>query len=328
MALRRKNNPAVNRLLAEGFTEQEWHYGPLPQGAFFGNARRNGIRLEREMKLFAYRAIVGLLLLAAGCQPPPPEEHSSILILRKDLGSTVPPGLVMRAKTDHVGLLKEGLSKYDKLPVKDYTCVFVKQEKLGGSLGKEQDVKVKFLGTPFSVAMVWTKNPPLGDALLFVEGEYKDKKGRSQMVVRPKSSLRWLVGKSVLRLPDGPDARRNSLRPVTKFGFQNALENLLEVYKKAIAAGDCKMQYDGATEVGGRKCIVLTRILPAGKGYPTKTTEICLDTETLLPLRIVGYDWDNSLLCNYEYHNVKLNPGLKAKDFTPKANGIAPPKTK
>jgi hypothetical protein len=115
---------------------------------------------------------------------------------------------------------------------------------------------------------------------------------------------------------------------VTKFGFRNGLESLRKVYETAIAAGDCKMQYDGVTEVGGRKCVVLTRILPKKKSYPAKVTETCLDVETLLPLRIVGYDWDNSLLCNYEYHEVKLNPGLKPANFAPKANGIAPPKTK
>ncbi|MBN1554962.1 MAG: DUF1571 domain-containing protein [Phycisphaerae bacterium] len=278
------------------------------------------------MKSFVGFLCVGLFLLAAGCQPPAPLEHSSILKLSNDMDNQVPADVLNLAKTDHVALLKKGVEKYDAMPVKDYTCLFVKQEKLGGRLGDEQNVAIKFLGDPFSVAMVWTKNPPLGDALIYVEGEYKNNKGVSQMLVRPKPAFQWLVGKSVLKLPDGPDAMRNSLRPVTKFGFRNGLVSLLEVYEPAIAAKECKMQYDGVTEVGGRKCVVLTRILPEGKDYPARITETCLDIELLLPLRIVGYDRDNSLLCNYEYHEVKLNPGLKPRDFTPQANNIAPPK--
>lgn len=279
------------------------------------------------MKFPVYGLLVVMILVSVGCQAKP-IEHTSILTLSKDMDDKVPPDVLKLAKTDHVALLKKGIAQYDAMPIEGYTCRFIKREKIGGSLKKQQAVDVKFHGEPFSVAMTWTENPPLGDALIFVEGKYKDKNGQSRMLVRPIASLRWLVGKSVLKLPDGPDAMRNSLRPVTKFGFRNGLASLLEVYEQAIAAGECKMHYDGVTDVGGRKCVVLTRVLPEGKGYPAKITESCIDVETLLPLRIVGYDWDNSLLCNYEYHDVKLNPGLQQDNFTPKANDIAPPKKK
>lgn len=279
------------------------------------------------MKSPAYSFVLGVVLMSIGCQTPP-LEHASVLKLDTNSDAKVPPDVLTPAKTDHVALLKKGIARYDAVPVKGYTCRFVKREKIGGSLREEQAVDVKFLGDPFSVAMTWTKNPPLGDAMIYVEGQYKDDKGVSLMLVRPKPAFQWLAGKSVLKLPDGPEAMQHSLRPVTKFGFRNGLVSLLEVYEKAVAAGDCQMRYDGVTDVGGRKCVVITRILPEGKGYPAKVTEACLDVETLLPLRIVGYDWDNSLLCNYEYHDVKLNPGVKPEDFTPQANGIVPPKTK
>ncbi len=279
------------------------------------------------MKIFAYNFVWVGMLLAVGCQTPA-MEHTSILKLTKDSDAQVPPEVLKLAQTDHVALLKKGIEKYDALPVQGYTCEFVKQEKIGGALKDEQAVNVKFLDQPFSVAMVWTKNPPLGDALIYVEGQYKDDKGTSQMLVRPKAAFQWLVGKSVLKQPDGAEAKQNSLRPVTKFGFRNGLVSLLEVYEQALAAGDCTMRYDGVTQVDGRTCVVITRTLPDGKGYPAGVTETCIDVETLLPMRLVGYDWDNSLQCNYEYHNVKLNPGMTPDDFTPQANGIEPPKTK
>ena len=45
-----------------------------------------------------------------------------------------------------------------------------------------------------------------------------------------------------------------------------------------------------------------------------------------MPLQLIGYDWDNRLLCNYEYRDVKFNVPLTEKDFTPQSNDIHPPK--
>ncbi|HPS53519.1 MAG TPA: DUF1571 domain-containing protein, partial [Phycisphaerae bacterium] len=114
------------------------------------------------------------------------------------------------AETDHIGLLKMALAEYDKKNIKSYTCRFIKQEKLRGRLHEEQHVDVKFLAEPFCVAMTWVKNAPKADAIVYVEGKFPNSKGRCQMVVRPTSGfLQWLVGGSVLRLPDGDDVMQN-----------------------------------------------------------------------------------------------------------------------
>ncbi len=272
--------------------------------------------------------LVGLVAVA-GCatQEPAKLEHSSILELSDADQALVSPKILKLAKSDHLALLAEAVESYEKLKIHDYTCLFVKQETMNGRLGDEQNIEVKFMPSPFSVFMNWTKNAPLGDRLVFVEGQYKDSKGRSRMVVRPKGGFaRMLVGKSVLKLPDGPDALKSTLRPCTMFGFRNGLQSLIDIYALAKKNGDLKQSFGGMTEIGGRKCIVLVRELPEKKEYPSKITEICLDIETLMPLRIIGYDWKNRFSCNYEYHDVIFNAGLKEKDFTPKACGIAPPK--
>ncbi|RKY26435.1 MAG: hypothetical protein DRP83_04295, partial [Planctomycetota bacterium] len=131
------------------------------------------------------------------------------------------------AETDHLALLKMGLAQFQQRGIPSYTCTFVKRERIRGKLGKEQHIDVKFREKPFSVAMKWTKNPPLGDALVFVDGKFKNSDGRSQMVVRPAAKLlQKLTGGSVLRLPDGRDALKSTLRPCTYFGFQNGLKSL------------------------------------------------------------------------------------------------------
>ena len=229
------------------------------------------------------------------------------------------------AKTDHVKLLDYAQKKVEKNPLlASYKCTFVKQERMRGKMGKEQQMAVKFREAPFSVAMDWKKNPGKGNAILYIEGKYKHKKtGKSQMVVRPTSGfLRKLVGGSVLREPDGKDAMRETLRPCTMFGFKNSLENLLVVYRDARKRKEGSETFDGFCDVNGRKCFRIIRTLPKHDRYPAKKTVVCLDVETLAPLSIVGYGWDDKISSNYEYRDLDMNVSLSDEHFTPKANGI------
>jgi hypothetical protein len=227
------------------------------------------------------------------------------------------------AETDHIALLERALEEFDARGPIGYTCTFIKQERIGSTVGKEQHIHVKFMPRPFSVAMHWTKNSPTGDALLYVDGKYKDESGRSQMVVRPANGLlRGITGGSVLRLPDGPDAMKATLRPCTEFGLRNSLQSLLDVYRRAKENGELNMSFGGFSKVGDRYCFVLERTLPDNPDYPAKLTKICLDVDTLLPLQVYGTNWQDEFLCNYEYHNMNFDAGLTAEDFTPAANDI------
>ncbi len=224
------------------------------------------------------------------------------------------------AREDHIELLELCLANYQS-NYQDFTCTFLKQERLHGRLGAEQEIQVKHMRSPFSVAMTWIRNAPIGDKVLYVEGQYNN-----QMLVRPKGKLlRGLVGGSVRRQPDGPEAMKNTLRPVSYFGFERGLERLLEVYRKADAAGDLQTAFGQYAEVAGRECVKLTRILPPKDDYPSYKTHTYIDLEYLLPLCIEGYDWDENLQCRYTYKDLKFNLGLTEDDFTPQANGIKTP---
>ena len=128
------------------------------------------------------------------------------------------------------------------------------------------------------------------------------------------------------RPPDGKDAMKNTLRPVSMFGFKRGMSNLLKVYRQAEKKGHLKQEFGGYVNVAGRDAIVLLRYLPPKENYPAHKTEICIDLETLVPIRIQGFDWDGLCTSRYVYKDVKFNAGLDSDDFTPKANGIADPK--
>ncbi|MFA6132890.1 MAG: DUF1571 domain-containing protein [Phycisphaerae bacterium] len=224
------------------------------------------------------------------------------------------------ARTDHVALLEYCLKNYEGR-YHDYTCTLIKQEQINHVVGKEQQMDVKFLDAPFSVAMKWTpETAPVGDRVVYVEGKYGN-----QMLVRPKGMLGQLVG-TVMRQPDGAEAMKNTLRPVNKFGFKNSLEALLTVYRQAQAAGELKEDFGGYAEVDGRKSIVLVRHLPPRDQYPSCKTVTFIDMEYLVPIAIEGYDWEQKLSSRYIFRNIKFNMGLTPSDFLPTANDMKMPK--
>jgi len=281
------------------------------------------------------RVFVGLLLAGLFCI----QCTQSVTVggSKLEKASTAEAGdkLEKLAKEDHIAFLEMCLRNYDE-KYHDYTCTLIKQEIIRGAQKPEQWMNVKFSEKPFSVAMKWLNETPkgalsndqvkklyvpMGDRILYIEGKYDNK-----MVIRISNPLlRGLLG-TQKRPPDGPDAMKNTLRPVSMFGFKRGLANLLDVYKTARDKGHLKQEFGGYVNVAGRDAIVLLRHLPPKEDYPAKRTEICIDLETLVPIRIKGFDWDGQCTSRYIYKDVEFNVGLDETAFTPKANEIAAPK--
>ncbi len=216
------------------------------------------------------------------------------------------------ARTDHVALLRLCLDSYQGR-FQDYTCTFVKQERIGGRVGDQQTIAVQFTDKPFRVGMAWTENPPIGDRVLYVEGRYDN-----HMLVRPAAKLARMFVPTAKRLPDSPEVLKSTLRPVNLFGFRRSIESLIEVYEQARTRGELREEFGGYAEVGGRPVIVLNRYLPNAHDYPAHLTKIYIDTEYLLPIMVEGYGWnDDEFLCRYVYRDMKFNVGLTGGDFEP-----------
>ncbi len=268
------------------------------------------------------RLIVGILLAAMFCvqctQPDVLRGNLEVAAIGDGTVESISQGRIKElerlAETDHVTLLKQALANYSK-SYQDYTCTFTKKERVNGKSRDKQEIQVKFIDQPFSVAMRWTKNAPVGDRILYIEGKYN-----GQMLVQPKGFLGTLFG-TVKRSPDGPDAMANTRRPVTLFGFKRMMESLLEVNELAASRGEGKFTFEGY-KTKARKVMVLKRILPPKKDYPAKTTVWYLDVDHLVPVGMKASDWDDQETCQYSYSNVKFNVGLTENDFTPKANGM------
>ena len=120
----------------------------------------------------------------------------------------------------------------------------------------------------------------------------------------------------------------STLRPITMFGFENSLKNLLAVYRRARQGGDLVEEFGGFGQIGGRDVIILVRKLPASDDYPSAKTITYIDMEYLVPIMIEGYDWttpESRLMCRYVFQDIQFNMDLPDDRFTPQANDMNNP---
>ena len=230
------------------------------------------------------------------------------------------------ARTDPLGLLETALQNYHR-SVRDYTTTFIKQERIAGKLRPEQHIDVKFKHDPFSVVMHWIKNADKARRVIYVNGQDVDGQGRDLAVIEPQGAIaRMLV--PAIKLPiNGTEANAASRRPIDQFGFENALQLILEYCYLSRDNGGLDLRYVGPGRIDNRDTYVLERTLPydgSDGQYPDRKLVIHLDQQWLLPTACYCYadDQKQELLASYTYHNVHLNVGLTDQDFTRHANGL------
>jgi hypothetical protein len=274
------------------------------------------------------RVFVGLMLLALICIQCVPGGENHIAKVANAINPSETHEQVLDrvrelAKTDHIALLEYCLANCHK-KYGDFEANFVKQERLGGKVGLEQEMRVKHRVAPYSVAMAWTKNPPLGDRVLFEEGKFGN-----MMLVRPSNSFAAKLFPTVRKQPDGEEAMASTLRPVNQFGFERSIKSLIEVYQQAKQAGDLREEVEQDHEVLGRKTIMLVRYLPEGKGYPSYQTNIYIDQELLLPIMVEGCGprgIEDDFICRYIYKDINFKAKFTDEDFLPEKNDLVTPK--
>lgn len=220
--------------------------------------------------------------------------------------------IITLAENDHIALLKMAVDRYDRT-IRNYSGTFIKQERIKGKLGPVQVIAFKFRQEPFSLFMEWKENPLGADRLLYVEGQNDNK-----MLVHPTGLMKWL--KCLKLAPNSKQARKSTLRPCEKFGFRRNILEALKVYRLAKQNAELTIKSSGPETIDGREYLILERILPEKKQYPTARLVVRLDLEYILPVQITCYDRQGNLISRYAFTDLKFNTNLTDKDFHPKAN--------
>lgn len=203
--------------------------------------------------------------------------------------------------------------------IRDYTCRFVKHERLEGNLVPEQHIDVHFREAPYSVAMHWVKNAGRAKRISYVKGRWA-KNGNEYMLAEPSGILGLLIPGGVKRDIHGSAARAASRRTVDQFGFKNSLELIVKYCLLATDDPEYDLRYVGSGTLGGRECFIVERRLPYTDEdglYPDRLLRVYIDKEWLVPTGVYAYSdlEKKELLGSYLWLNVRLNPGLSNGDF-------------
>ena len=229
-----------------------------------------------------------------------------------------------RAAKDPVAFFESLLDNYDR-GIRDYTCTFSKQERLGNTLGAMQVIEAMYRERPVSVRFKWVKNQDKCARVLYVANQWMQD-GNEMAVVEPGAIARLIVP-YVMRPIHGEDAKRSSRRTIDQFGFRNSLALTLKYAKLSRDQGVLDFQYKGTSQVDGRETLVFERHLPFTGDenvWPDRALVVHIDKEYLLPTLCQSYADDEKtvLLGHYQMSDIKLNVNLPESTFTKEGMGL------
>lgn len=224
-----------------------------------------------------------------------------LCLLRSPLGRAAEPPAP--AQPDPWDLVQQVQERLDRL--QDSTCIFLKTERVGGRVLPTQTIELKVRRHPFSVYMRWLGPPYKGRQAVYQEGRFDGK------VV---AYLGDLFGfDSVFSFePTAPEVMAGNRHPITEAGIGHIADRLCEQFRLARAQGTLRARYLGTERYLERPTYKIMRILEDG-GYRYWN----IDTELLLPIRVITYDARHRLQETYSFKDLRLNVGLTDDDFDP-----------
>jgi Protein of unknown function (DUF1571) len=201
--------------------------------------------------------------------------------------------------------------------VRDYTCLFIKRERVKGVLQPENVVTMKARSNPFAVYMFWQAPPKLqGQEACYAVGQ-----NNGQM--RAHSTGILGIAGWVSIDPNDPRALENSRHTILEAGIGNLIEKYIERWEHQRPAGKTEVKI-AEFEFAKRRCIRIEAFCPntkPGDSYSYRGV-VYIDKELKLPIRSEAYDWPRQggtpggdLLEVFSYVDLKLNVGLAADAF-------------
>jgi Protein of unknown function (DUF1571) len=211
--------------------------------------------------------------------------------------------------------LTEDTMKHIDRDVRDYTCTFIKQERIDGDLADQQHIYLKVLQQPFSVYMLFLQ-PYAGREVAYVEGQ-----NNNELVVLEGGWKRHMLGKMHLA-PQGMVAMRGQKYPITKVGIRNLMSELNQIAKADAQYGECDVTTRPNIKIDGRPTTLVQIVHPVPRqNFRFNIARVFFDNQLKVPIYYDAYLWPQQadeqppLDVSYAYMNLKINNGLTAMDF-------------
>lgn len=216
--------------------------------------------------------------------------------------------------------------KHIQTEIPDYTCTFVKRERLKNKLGdyeymfakvRNRQMEGEKVKVPFAIYLYFLKPDSVkGREVIYVDGENNGK------MVAHEGGLKGSFLPTVWIKPDSTLAMTGNRYPITEAGIETLVLRLIEKGERDRKRDECQVEFRKNAKINGRVCTLLKVIHPVEREYfDFHKVEIFIDDEYQIPVRYAAFTWPNSmggdpqLLEEYTYLNMKLNVGLKAIDF-------------
>jgi hypothetical protein len=213
-----------------------------------------------------------------------------------------------------IQLARASRDKYRNIT--DYTCLFVKRERIEGELLPMEFIEMKVRARPFSVYMHW-RAPYEGREVLYVDGANDGK------IIAHETGIKAAVG-SVDIDPFSGRAMKNNRHPITEAGLGKLIERIVGRWEQQRQWGQTRAVVLDGAKVEDRVCWCVKTVHPYDpRRYQYYRSRIFIDKENGMPIRVEAYDWprpgsapDGDLLEEYTYTKLRLNARLTALDFS------------
>ena len=207
-------------------------------------------------------------------------------------------------KIDFDELLNKTVRKYEN--ISDYTCTFHKKELIRGRLIEERNIFLKFKKPPHFY-MKWLDGKNKGIEAIYVDGKYNNK-----LVVHLGGMLSFI---KISIDPEGKLAMRNNRHPIMEAGIGQIISIIEKNYRMSKNDTNVFITYEGEHVLSGNKSMLIKAVFPERKEYYGHIIYLYFEKESYLPIKITVYDWENQLIEDYYFEDIKLNVGLTEKDF-------------
>jgi hypothetical protein len=200
--------------------------------------------------------------------------------------------------------------------VHDYTCTFVKRERIDGRLTSPHVMAMKARTSPRSLYFKFHQ-PNAGREAIYVQGRNRDR-----IVAHDVGVTKFLAGTMHLD-PHGSMAMEENRHPVTEAGIGALIDTVAKHWAVELTPAESALTFHDA-RVGDRRCTMIESVHPQrGASFLFHKVKLYIDQEHGLPIRFEAYDWPRhpgaapELVEEYTYLDLKLNVGLHDRDFDP-----------
>jgi len=198
--------------------------------------------------------------------------------------------------------------------VRDYTCTFVKRERIDGRLYPAHVMNMKARSQPFSIYFKF-QTPNKGREAIYVAGRHGGK-----ILAHDVGFGKVLAG--TLKLdPKGSMAMEENRHPVTEAGIGGLIDTVAKHWAVELTPEESVIRFQNM-QIDGRPCTMIESNHPRRHpGFMYYSVKLYIDQQHGLPVRFEAYDWPKhpggtpELVEEYTYLKLQTNVGLQERDF-------------